>query len=153
MIQFLMQDAAKKGGLCFWPVKFWRGRLASAMHSGGDTWVTVQSLHCRMLLVEHSGGDTWVTVQSTLQNVAGRAACGCTNLCVCGIRSSVKDHEFQCSGFRPSVITTNTTASACHNWFRQWHTGGGVQTPKILKALQNRAKLNLIVKTVKNCWI
>ena len=35
--------------------------------------------------------------------------------------------------------------------------GGGwcVQTPppEILKALQNRAKLNLIVKTVKNCWI
>jgi len=38
----------------------------------------------------------------------------------------------------------------------QWHTKGGVwgvQTPppQILKALQNRAKLNLIVKTVKNC--
>ena len=30
----------------------------------------------------------------------------------------------------------------------------GVQTPtKIPKALQNRAKLNPIVKTVKNCWI
>jgi len=31
--------------------------------------------------------------------------------------------------------------------------GLGVQTPppKILKALQNRAKLNPIVKTVKNC--
>ena len=25
--------------------------------------------------------------------------------------------------------------------------------PEILKALQNRAKLNPIVKTVKNCWI
>ena len=25
--------------------------------------------------------------------------------------------------------------------------------PEILKAFQNRAKLNLIVKTVKNCWI
>jgi len=38
----------------------------------------------------------------------------------------------------------------------QWHTeGGGVQppTPEIPKALQNRAKLNPIVKTVKNCWI
>jgi len=32
--------------------------------------------------------------------------------------------------------------------------GGGSNTPpppEILKALQNRAKLNLIVKTVKNC--
>ena len=31
--------------------------------------------------------------------------------------------------------------------------GFGVQTPptEILKALQNRAELNLIVKTVKNC--
>jgi len=52
MIQFLIQDAAKKGGLCFWPVKFWRARPVSAMHSDGDTWVTVQSLYCRMLLVE-----------------------------------------------------------------------------------------------------
>jgi len=41
----------------------------------------------------------------------------------------------------------------------QWRTGGvgggGVGMfkphPKIRKALQNRAKLNLIVKTVKNC--
>ena len=36
-----------------------------------------------------------------------------------------------------------------------WHTEGGlgVQTPppEIPKALQNRAKLNPIVKTVKNC--
>jgi len=32
--------------------------------------------------------------------------------------------------------------------------GLGVQTPpKILKALQNHAKLNPIVKTVKNCSI
>jgi len=35
--------------------------------------------------------------------------------------------------------------------------GGGLgcsnPLPEILKALQNRAKLNLIVKTVKNCWI
>ena len=39
---------------------------------------------------------------------------------------------------------------------RQWRTEGGVwgvQTPppEILKALQNRAKLNPIVKAVKNC--
>ena len=35
--------------------------------------------------------------------------------------------------------------------------GGGVQSrtlpPEIPKALQNRAKLNPTVKTVKNCWI
>jgi len=35
--------------------------------------------------------------------------------------------------------------------------GGGVQNPppppEIPKALQNRAKLNPIVRTVKNCWI
>ena len=43
--------------------------------------------------------------------------------------------------------------------FRQWRTEGGVwgvqppYPPEILKALQNRAKLNLFVKTVKNCWI
>jgi len=42
----------------------------------------------------------------------------------------------------------------------QWRTWGGVKhthththTPEIPKALQNRAKLNPIVKTVKNCWI
>ena len=40
----------------------------------------------------------------------------------------------------------------------QWRTEGGFGVfnpplPEILKALQNRAKLNLIVKTVKNCWI
>jgi hypothetical protein len=38
---------------------------------------------------------------------------------------------------------------------RQWRTEGGwgVQPPEILKVLQNHAKLNPIVKTVKNCWI
>ena len=39
----------------------------------------------------------------------------------------------------------------------QWRTegglGGSTPLPKILKALQNRAKLNPIVKTVKNCCI
>ena len=40
----------------------------------------------------------------------------------------------------------------------QWPTEGGggfgVQTPpEIPKSLQNDAKLNPIVKTVKNCWI
>ena len=35
----------------------------------------------------------------------------------------------------------------------QWRTEGGSNppTPKIPKALRNRAKLNPIVKTVKNC--
>ena len=47
---------------------------------------------------------------------------------------------------------------------KDWNTisgvarGGGFNSPppkkkKIPKALQNRAKLNPIVKTVKNCWI
>jgi len=39
----------------------------------------------------------------------------------------------------------------------QWRTGGGGCStplpPEIPKALENRAKLNPIVKTVKNCWI
>jgi len=38
----------------------------------------------------------------------------------------------------------------------QWRTEGGCSNPpppEIPKALQNRAKLNPIVKTVKNCWI
>jgi len=38
---------------------------------------------------------------------------------------------------------------------RQWHAGRGVwgvkTPPEIPKAFQNRAKLNPIVKTVKNC--
>jgi len=35
---------------------------------------------------------------------------------------------------------------------RQWHIEGGSNPPpEILKTLQNWAKLNLIVKTVKNC--
>ena len=38
--------------VCFWPVKFWRGKPVSAVHSGGDPWVTVQSLYCIMLLVQ-----------------------------------------------------------------------------------------------------
>ena len=37
----------------------------------------------------------------------------------------------------------------------QWRTEGGIwgvqPPPEILKALENRAKLNPIVKTVKNC--
>ena len=35
----------------------------------------------------------------------------------------------------------------------QWRTEGGwgVHPPEILKALQNRAKLNPIVQNVKNC--
>jgi hypothetical protein len=36
---------------------------------------------------------------------------------------------------------------------KQWRTEGGFKLPppEIPKALQNRAKLNPIVKTVKNC--
>jgi len=43
-----------------------------------------------------------------------------------------------------------------HGYDNQWRTDGGVSEvhpppPEIPKALQNRAKLNPIVKTVKNC--
>jgi len=45
----------------------------------------------------------------------------------------------------------------CLSTVDQWRTEGpcGVQNPlpEIPKALQNRAKLNAIVKTVKNSWI
>jgi len=39
--------------------------------------------------------------------------------------------------------------------WNHWNTeGGGLNPPpEIPKALQNRAKLNQIVKTVKNSWI
>ena len=37
-------------------------------------------------------------------------------------------------------------------WYRSVaYPGGGSNPPEIPKALQNRAKLNPIVKTVKNC--
>ena len=41
----------------------------------------------------------------------------------------------------------------CYNQWRTEVGGWGVQTPlpEILKALQNRAKLNPIVKIAKNC--
>ena len=50
----------------------------------------------------------------------------------------------------------NTHVNAFNNT-GQWRTEGGFgmfnTPPEIPKALQNRAKLNPIVKTVKNCWI
>jgi fatty acid-binding protein DegV len=51
----------------------------------------------------------------------------------------------------PTKITESEVSHVC-----QWHTGGGgfgVQTlpTEMLKALQNHAELNLIVKTVQNC--
>ena len=63
---------------------------------------------------------------------------------------------------QPDSLTAH--ASVCwlyrpHNYWQQpvaYRGGGwGVQTPppEIPKAHQNRAKLNPIVKTVKNCWI
>jgi len=46
--------------------------------------------------------------------------------------------------------------SQSYRTVQQWRTGGGglgVQTPsEIPKALQNHAKLNPTVKTVKKCW-
>jgi len=55
-------------------------------------------------------------------------------------------------------VQKNTELEPCHK-LQQWRTeggGGGCQTrppPEIPKALQNRAKLKPIVKTVKNYWI
>ena len=50
----------------------------------------------------------------------------------------------------------NDTEEVPHNSI-QWRTKGVFKPPlppsEIPKALQNRAKLNPIVKTVKNCWI
>jgi len=51
------------------------------------------------------------------------------------------------------------TQQSLTNHMSQWHTEGGVwgaqppptPTPEIPKVLQNCAKLNPIVKTVKNC--
>ena len=42
------------------------------------------------------------------------------------------------------------TWSVCYQWRTEGGLGGSNQ-PEIPKALQNRAKLNPIVKTVKNC--
>ena len=60
-----------------------------------------------------------------------------------------------------SIGTSNTSSqhlsqNTCqsHATQGQWRTGGfgGFKPPpEILKTLQNGAKLNLIVKTVKNC--
>ena len=54
----------------------------------------------------------------------------------------------------------NYTEEVPHNstqWRTGWGGGFGVfkhpLPPEIPKALQNRAKLNPIVTTVKNCWI
>ena len=53
------------------------------------------------------------------------------------------------------ISDVNFHSAAISNASAQWHTEGrGVQTPpppKILKSFKNRAKLNPIVKTVKNC--
>ena len=63
---------------------------------------------------------------------------------------------------KPKSHAKSTTA-VCHNErgnvrSMQWRTGGGgfggfkpPPPPEILKAFQNRAKLNPFVKTVKNC--
>ena len=53
-----------------------------------------------------------------------------------------------------NLICLNQQKKSCQSCISGVPRGGwGVQTspPEILKALQNRAKLNPIVKTVKNC--
>jgi len=53
-------------------------------------------------------------------------------------------------------ITLIFFSSLSYKW-HQWRTEGGIWgdsiPPKIPEALQNRAKLNPVVKTVKNYWI
>jgi len=48
------------------------------------------------------------------------------------------------------ILKMRMSLLKCTQW-RTW--GGGCSPPEIRKALQNRAKLNRMVKTVKNCWI
>jgi len=59
--------------------------------------------------------------------------------------------QFSTSNYKWCMTKLNSS------WWVQWRTEGGglgVQTPyEIPKALQNRAKLNPIVKIVKHCWI
>ena len=55
-----------------------------------------------------------------------------------------------------SLIVDTLSTTFCHHLsVVYWGRGvGGVQIPpEIPKALQNCAKLNPIMKTVKNCWI
>jgi len=50
---------------------------------------------------------------------------------------------------------SNSTNKIKTTWKRVAYRGGvsTLPPPEIPKALQNHAKLNPIVKTVKNCWI
>ena len=65
-----------------------------------------------------------------------------------------------CTSFVWWLITCYATDlpycdDSCYRHPRQWRTEEGFNPlpPEIPKTLQNRAKLNPIVKTVKNCWI
>ena len=64
--------------------------------------------------------------------------CGNSRICkIAQVQSNYKHH----SQYR-----------SCNQWRTEGQGVWGVQTPpEILKALQNRAILNPIVKTVKNC--
>ena len=71
---------------------------------------------------------------------------------------SPSDHDLPCNDVIGEYFMTSSLilpSSSGSRGPRQWRTERGcwrVQTPpEIPKTFQNRAKLNLIVKTVKNC--
>jgi len=96
-------------------------------------------------------------------NPANTVICKCVWACLYHKQVQVWRHFLHCFNLRRHYGHSMTTILASRfqpqsvlgGWDGQWCTGGGgfKPPPEIPKALQNRAKLNLIVKTVKNCWI
>jgi len=77
---------------------------------------------------------------------------------VAGHRRNTSVTKINATGYDPRPVASLTdfynTISAGYSGVPRGGGGvGGFTPPEIPKALQNRAKLNSIVKTVKNCWI
>jgi len=70
---------------------------------------------------------------------------------VCLLHATPTGTEKQILHFEYRVYFCSTINSNHFQWCTEG--GGDLPHPEIPKALQNRAKLNPIVKTVKNCWI